>query len=151
MKQHHHDYFEGILQIRNPNKELLEWIRNRVMTEKRAFISKEKTVKNGIDLYMSSQHYLQNLGKQLQEKFNGILKTSKRLHTVDKMTSKLLYRVNVLFKPFPFKRGDIITLHGEQVQIMQIGKRVQVKNIQTGKKAMVPIELLVKRMRYSTP
>lgn len=144
MKQHHRDYFEGILQIRNPNKELLDWIRNRVLAQKRAFISKEKTVKNGIDLYMSSQHYLQNLGKQLQEKFKGILKTSKRLHTVDKVTSKLLYRVNVLFKPFPYKRGDIITLYGEQVQIMQIGKRVQIKNMQTGKKTTVPIESLVR-------
>src|SRR5574341_611308 len=98
MKERPKDYFEGVLQIREGSPELLAWIHNRIKTDGRARVAKEKKVKNGVDVYISDQHYLQNLGRQLKQKFTGILKTIKRLHTVNKMTSKLLYRVTVLFK-----------------------------------------------------
>ncbi|MEM3153975.1 MAG: NMD3-related protein [Candidatus Woesearchaeota archaeon] len=142
MKQHNKDYFEGILQIRNETPGLLSWIHARIKNEGRARVAKEKKVKNGVDLYISDQHYLQNLGRQLKQKFTGILKTSKRLHTVDKMTSKHIYRVTVLFKAIPFKKGDIVTLHGEKVEILRIGNKAQVKNIKSGTKKDIDLELL---------
>ena len=144
MKERPKDHFEGILQIRDPTDELLDWIRKRIHSQQRATIAKEKKVTNGVDLYISSQHYLQNLGKQLKEKFGGVLKVSMRLHTVDRMTSRQLYRVTVLFQPVPFKRGDIVTLHGEKVEILRIGKKAQVKNIATGKKSEISLEILMR-------
>ncbi len=147
MKQRPSEYFEGILQIRDGNKELLAWVHNRIISDGRARIAKEKKVKNGVDLYISDQHYLQNLGRKIKEKFSGILKTSRRLHTVDKTTSKLLYRVTILFKVLPFKRGDIITLHGEQVEILNIGHRAQIKNIKSGEKKYVDLDIL-SRIRH---
>lgn len=142
MKERPKDYFEGVLQIRGGSPELLTWIHNRIKTDGRARIAKEKKVTNGVDVYISDQHYLQNLGLQLKRKFTGILKVSKRLHTVDKMTSKLLYRVTVLFKVLPFKRGDIVTVHGEQVEILRIGNRAQVKDVKSGAKKDVDLEFL---------
>lgn len=138
------DYFEGILQIRNGSEEMLMWVHDRIKKEGKAAVAKEKRVRNGVDLYITDQHYLQNLGRKLRERFQGILKTSKRLHTTDKMTSKLLYRVTVLFKPFPFKRGDIITFHGEQVEIVRLANRVTVKDIKSGQKKEVDPELLLR-------
>jgi len=147
MKQRPNDYFEGILQIRNGSKELLDWIHNKIITDGKARIAKEKKVKNGIDLYISDQHYLQNLGRKIKEKFIGILKVSKRLHTVNKMTSKLVYRVTVLFKTLPFKRGDIITVHGEQVEILAIGHRAQIKDVKSGAKKEIDLDTLSRTIR----
>ncbi len=142
MKEQIKDYFEGILQIRDGNAELLNWIRDRIKSDGKARIAKEKKVTNGVDLYLSEQHYLQNLGRKIKEKFTGILKISMRQHTTDKMTSKLLYRVTVLFKVLPFKRGDIVTLHGEQVEILRIANRAQIKDVKSGKKRDVDLESL---------
>lgn len=144
MKQHPSDYFEGILQIRDPTDELLDWIRKRIQTQERARIAKEKKVTNGVDFYISSQHYLQNLGRQLKDKFGGILKVSKRLHTMDKMTSRHVYRVTVLFQPLPFKRGDMLMLQGEQVEILRVSKKVQIKNLRTGEKSEISIDKLIR-------
>jgi len=142
MEQHIQDYFEGILQIRGGNKELLDWINNRIIADGRARVAKEKKVANGIDLYISDQHYLQNLGRKIKEKFTGILKVSKRLHTMHKMTSKHVYRVTVLFKVLPLKRGDIVTVHGEQVEILTIKHRAQIKNIKSGAKKEIDLDTL---------
>ena len=147
MEQHIQDYFEGILQIRDGSKELLTWVHNRIIADGRARIAKEKKVTNGIDLYLSDQHYLQNLGRKIKERFTGILKVSKRLHTMDKMTSKHVYRVTVLFKVLPFKRGDIVTVHGEQVEIMTIGHRAQIKNVKSGKKKEITLDVLSRTIR----
>jgi NMD protein affecting ribosome stability and mRNA decay len=147
MKQHTSDYFEGILQIRNGSKELLAWIHHKIAADGKARVAKEKKVRNGTDLYISDQHYLQNLGRKIKEKFSGILKVSKRLHTVDKMTSKHLYRVTVLFKTLPFKRGDIVTVHGEQMEILSIGQKAQVKHIKSGAKKEIDLETLSRTAR----
>ncbi len=147
MKQHIADYFEGILQVRNGTQELMTWIHNRVKADNKAKITKEKRVSNGIDLYMTDQHYLQNLGRKIKEKFTGILKTSKRLHTMDKMTSKHIYRVTVLFKMLPLKRGDIITFQGEQVEILRIEHRAQVKIIKSGLKKEIDLDTLLRAIQ----
>ncbi len=140
MKERPKDYFEGVLQIRGGSPELLSWVHKTISADGRARVAKEKKVKNGVDVYISDQHYLQNLGRQLKHKFAGILKVSKRLHTTDKMTSKLLYRVTVLFKILPYKRGDIVTLYGEQVEVLNIGNKARVRDIRSGAKRDVDLE-----------
>ena len=142
MEEHISEYFEGILQIRHGNDELLDWIYNQIKTDKKAKVTKAKKVTNGVDLYITDQHYLQSLGKKIKERQIGILKVSTRLHTKDKVTSKHVYRITVLFKAVPFKRGDIVILHGEQVQILNIGSKAQVKDIESGAKRIVNLELL---------
>lgn len=142
MKTYTGDYFEGILQLRHVTPELLSWVRNRIKSDNKARIAKEKKAKNGIDLYISDQHYLQNLGKKLSKQFKGILKISKRLHTVDKMSSRHLYRVTVLFEQIHFKRGQKIFLHGEEFEILEVNEKVRVKNVKTGKKSIVGIDRL---------
>ena len=138
------DYFEGILQIRSEDVELLNWIHKRIKLDRKAAVAKEKKVTNGVDLYMSDQHYLQNLGKKISIQFPGILKISKRLHTMNKMTSRHVYRVTVYFKPYPFKHGDTLSVQGESLKILSLGNRVQVKNLQTGEKKFIPLEILLR-------
>lgn len=138
----HPDYFEGILQIRGGNQELLDWIQERVKADDKAAITKIKDVRGGIDLYVTDQHYLQNLGRKIQDTFAGVMKISQRIFTTDKMTSKHVYRVTVLFRPLPFKKGDIVTYQGDKIEILGIGKKVRVRYVETNKKAEIAPEKL---------
>ncbi|MBW3001634.1 hypothetical protein KY338_00570 [Candidatus Woesearchaeota archaeon] len=135
-------YFEGKLQLRNPTPEVLNYVRKKIAQDKYVWVAKEEKVKNGIDLWMSSNKFMLDLGKKLKKRFAGVLKTSKKLHTQHKITSKLLYRVTVLFKCLNFKRGDIIEVNGEQLKIIDISKQVMVKNLTTGKKERWKPEVL---------
>lgn len=91
-------YFEGILQLRNPNEEVLNFIRNQFKNNEKAWIAKTEGLKTGIDFYVSSNRFLLSLGKKLKKSFKGELKTSRKLHTQNRLTSKRVYRVTVLFR-----------------------------------------------------
>lgn len=91
-------YFEGILQLRKPNEEALNFIRNQFKKNEKAWIAKQEKLKTGIDLYISSNKFLMQLGKKLKKSFKGELKTSRKLHTKNRLTSRNVYRVTVLFR-----------------------------------------------------
>ena len=137
-----HNYFEGILQLRNPTQDMVDWVKEQIAKDKRAWIAKEEEVTNGIDLYLSSQHYLRALGKVLKQKFVGELKVTATLHTISKSTGKELYRVTVLFRFLGVKIGDLVTVSGEQFKLLRVDNQVQLKNVATGKKVWKKIEVL---------
>jgi len=94
----HPEYFEGTLQLRNPNEEVINFVRNQFKNNEKVWIAKQEKVKTGIDLYISSNKFLLSLGKKLKKSFKGELKTSRKQHSRNKMTSKTIYRVTVLFR-----------------------------------------------------
>ncbi len=143
----HADYYEGILQLRNPSTELINYVKRKISNDQKAVISKEKKVGNGLDLYLSSQHYLQSLGKDLKKRFSGFSKTSQKLHTVSKGTGKRLYRVTVLFRLLKFKKGDLVKIGGEEFRILAVNKKAFVKNTRTGKKEQYTLEMVDKYVR----
>ncbi len=124
MEQKHAEYFEGVLQLRNPSDEVLRFIRAQVSSKPGVFISKEKRIGDGIDFYMSSQHFLQNLGKKLKKRFTGELKVSRKLFTRNNLTSRDVYRVNVLFRVAKIKKGDKIKYKGEEYTVKSVAKKV---------------------------
>jgi len=127
------DYFEGILQLRNPTEELLKYVENKTKKDKKALITKRLKVKNGYDFYFSSQRYLRNLGNKIKNSFAGELKTSRKLFTRKRQTSKDVYRVNVLFRMSCLEKGQKMTYKGEQIKIMKLGKKILAKSVKTGK------------------
>jgi NMD protein affecting ribosome stability and mRNA decay len=92
------NYYEGKLQLRNPNEEVINFIKNQFKNNDKVWVAKYETLKNGVDIYVSSNHFLLALGKKLNKSFKGELKTSRKLHTQDRQTSKQVYRVTVLFR-----------------------------------------------------
>ena len=141
IKLPHAKYFQGILQLRNPSKELIDFVRRTVTRDQRALIVREKKVRNGVDMYLSSQKYLRALGKKLPKVFPGEMKMTRTLHTVSK-EGKQLFRVTVLFRLLKFKKGDILNVDDEQLEILRIDARVMTKNVKTGKKKRYAIEAL---------
>lgn len=145
------EYFEAILQLRKPRDEIVEFIEHETKARKTAFIAKKKKVQNGIDFYMSSQHFSQSLGKKLQQKFGGELKISQKLYSRNRLTSKETYRVSIFFRPFDFKVGDVVKIGDKIVSISALGrKNIAGTDLFTNKKANVEIkdkkiEILEKR------
>ncbi len=94
------EYFEGILQLRGENKEMLEKAHEFVLNDasyankKRVFITKIEEMKTGIDYYYTKQQYLPVIMKKLVKKFKAAGKTHAELFSRSRQTSKDLYRVN---------------------------------------------------------
>lgn len=135
-------YFEGILQLRDPTKEIIDFVRSEIRRSGRAQIAKEKKLKNGIDMYISSQHYLQTLGRILKLKFGGIMEISCRIQTCSHLTSKELYRVSVLFIPLKFAKGDVVKIHDGSWRILLIGNQIQLQNTISGEKKWLKTEIV---------
>lgn len=140
----HKDYYEGILQLRNHSKKLLDWVLKKIRDDDRAAVTKMKKVTGGLDLYITSQKYLRILGKKLKERFVGEYKETRTLHTQEKTSGKGLYRVTILFREWPYTVGDEITLKGETLKILSLGNQIRVQNIETGKKFFIKPEDLKK-------
>jgi len=133
------NYFQGILQLRDVNDEILSFVHNQM--KKRGDVAVTKTVKfaNGVDLYITSQKFIRIIGKKLKESFGGEMKVSAKLHTRNKQ-GKDLYRVNVFFKTLRHRKGDTVTVRGDKVRLISIGKKIFARNLSTGKRMTIRIE-----------
>lgn len=130
-------YFQGILQLRNPTQEIIDFVAKEIEKKKTAWIAKTENQKNGIDLYLSSNRLLKDLGKKLNTKFCGELIESSSLHTKSKQTGKDLYRGCILFRSYNIKKGDTIQIKGNSVKIIAMGKDILGKDIKTNKKVHI--------------
>jgi len=128
------DYFEGILQLRNVDDEVVNFALKEIEKNENTNIAKIKMVTNGVDIYLAPQKILRSLGNKLQHHFGGQLIVSRKLHTRSRVTSKDLYRINLLFRVPNFKKEDIIEYKGDKIKIIAVHKKVFAKDIKTGKK-----------------
>lgn len=143
MKSISSNYFEGILQLRNANDDILNFAIRSIEKKENTNIANIKKVTNGFDIYMAPQTFLRSLGNSLQKKFGGQLVISKRLHTQNKLTSKQVYRVNALFRMPNFRIGDIIKYRGDKVKVMSIKEKVSIKDIRTGRTKNVDFKQMI--------
>jgi NMD protein affecting ribosome stability and mRNA decay len=147
-KTPHAKYYEGILQLREPTQDTIDFIYNAVDRQKKDWvrISQVKKVKGGIDFYLTSKKYLKTLGKKLLKHFGGILKESAQLYSRNHQTGKNIYRLNISFKPSPYKVKDIITLDNEVYQVTSLDKRIAATNLKTRKKCLLKYEETIKKL-----
>ena len=133
------NYFQGILQLRDVNEEIYSFVHNQLKKRADVAVTKTANYENGKDLYLTSQKFIRIIGKKLKESFGGELKLSSKLHTKSK-TGKDLYRVNALYRPLKYKRGDLVSVRGDEVKILQVGRRIFARDLKTGKKIRIRIE-----------
>ena len=145
--RHKSGYFEGILQLRNVSDEVVEYAvaEAKKQNQRGIFITKQLKVRNGFDIYLTKRGYIHELGRELLNKFGGETKASKKLFSRDKLRSRDIYRVNVLFRQSKFKKGDILNIDNELFKVKRIDRHLTVVNIKTGKKtSIMPKHLKVK-------
>ena len=92
------NYHEATIQLRPDSEEILRFIYNQIKKRGNVFIAKEVELKTGRDIYLSDQHFAQSLGKKMKKSFKGKLMITRNLHGVNRLTSKKVYRVTVLFR-----------------------------------------------------
>ena len=136
----HSRYFEGVLQLRYGTPEVITYILSAVKKSRKAAIVDTQKVKNGFDYYFSSQRYLQQMGKQLKERFHGELVVSSKIFTRDRASSKEVHRVYVLFRVNPIKKWDVIDYRGDKLRVLSAGKNLHCKNLANGKRVLLKYE-----------
>jgi nonsense-mediated mRNA decay protein 3 len=92
------EYYEAILQLRNPTEEAVNCVLNAIEKRKDMRVAKVIEMKNGMDLYLSSQKFAHQIGKVLKKSYKGQLIESKKLYGQDRQSSRILYRRTVLFR-----------------------------------------------------
>ena len=135
-------YFEGTLQLRNPSQEIIDFVANEIEKEENVWIAKTVKQKKGIDLYISSNRFLKQIGKKIKERFTGELIQTSTLFTKNKLTSKEVHRGCILFRHYDIKKGDIIKVRGDPIEVLSIGKDIFGRNIETNKKVHIRFEQL---------
>ena len=130
------NYYQGILQLRDVNEEVLGFVRNQIKKRGDVFITKAVKLPNGFDFYITSQKFIRILGKKLKESFGGELKISAKLHTRNKQ-GKDLYRVNAMFRLLKYKRGSIVNVRGEEVRLVRMGQKIFAKSMKTGRRMTI--------------
>ena len=142
-----HDYFEGILQLRDCTEEFVEGVITDIRASGKCQIAKILPEKRGVDIYVSDQHYIQALGKSLKYRFGGELLSTKKLFGRHSKHGKIVYRVTVLFRRIPFSVGDIIETEDGQLKILSIKNKIQVQNLKSGKKELLRFEQIARWAR----
>lgn len=136
VKQAPDQYFQGILQLRNPREKVVDFIFRWVKkyAKKGVNISKVVKVRGGFDYYMSSNKFLRTLSNKLYSEFGGVVSLNEKLFSYNRQTGKNVYRLNVLFKVPGFIKGDVIEFKDKLILVKSVSKKVSGKDIIVDKK-----------------
>ncbi len=114
------DYFEVTLQLRNMREEILDFVQSELNSRNMKIAQIEKQ-RNGVDLYLPSQHFAASLARKLVAKFGGEMQITTRLFGVSK-TGKTLYRAAILYTASDYVPGDIVEIDRKIILLKSIGK-----------------------------
>ena len=117
------NYFEGILQLRNIDQSIVEYILNQFEKYK-VGIAKIEEVKNGFDVYSASNKFSRKIAHKLQNEFGGEVKESAKLYTKSQLTSKMVYRLNVLYRGPLIKKGEIVKVKDKIIKVSSLTKNI---------------------------
>lgn len=117
----HPNYYEAILQLRDVTDEVVHFVKEDIKKYRVPVTKIAKTI-NGTDYYLADNQYARALGKRLQQYFGGQTIITASLHT--QIDGKDKYRVTVLFRGVPFKKGDKVFYQDDQYEIKAMGKDI---------------------------
>lgn len=134
----HPQYYEGTLQLRNINQEMVDFVHDEI-DRVGMRIAKETPVHDGLDIQLTDKSLMKALAKTLQSLFGGEYKESATLFT--KIDGKDVYRLTILFRGMgEARKGDRIIHRGEEYEIKIVGKDVLLQEVKSGKKIHVKYE-----------
>ena len=132
-------YYEGILQVRNTNKEIKDYIKNQIQKNEIP-INKITQTKETADYYFQKKKQMEPLALKIMRNFGGIIRTNAQLFSHNKQTSKDIYRVNTLITIPKFSTGDVIIRDGKPLKVTATKKIINTTNLETGKKYAFKLE-----------
>ncbi|MGV8172221.1 MAG: NMD3-related protein [Candidatus Woesearchaeota archaeon] len=135
-------YFEGILQVRNADKSIIDFIKKDLSRykSKGIHINKEIDIDGSginVDYYYTDKGYLKVIAEKLRNNFGAILKHNAQLFSIDWETSKNLYRLNVLVEFPKYHKNDVIKIGRQLFKIVSMDEKIHVSNIETDTKTLL--------------
>ena len=88
------DYYEAILQLRGEVSEIMDFIDDQVIKEKKIY--RLERVKNGFNLYLVDKHFANTLSNVLKKRFN--VKVKKTFKLITRREGKDIYRSVILVR-----------------------------------------------------
>lgn len=99
-------YYEAILQLRPKDEEVLKFVKKQLEKRNDVSVAKIVNLETGTDLYLTSHRFAKSLSNKLKKVFKGTLKVTKKLHTVDRLTSRKIYKITICFRLKPKPEED---------------------------------------------
>ena len=134
MEGKHPLYYEAILQLRDIVPEIEEFA-FAAIKKKGVPITRIKKVQGGIDIYLADKRVARTIGKQLQERFGGEHKVTQSVYGMK--GGNTIYRITILFRGLPFRKGQQVLYKGEPCTVLLLGKDIFLRQDATGKKMHV--------------
>lgn len=136
------NYFEAILQLRGHTMDQFDEIVDYI-EENNCKIAKHVVVNKDVDLYLSSQKFIQQLGRWLKIQYNNVnILSTRTLHTRDTKANKDLYRVTLCVRFLKYGIGDVVEYKGDEIKITSMGQKPSGKIIGTGKRVFLDPKML---------
>ncbi|MBL7051984.1 MAG: hypothetical protein ISS01_02750 [Nanoarchaeota archaeon] len=93
------NYYEAIIQLRPYDEEVFLFIKKEIKKRKdNVYMTKIVYLKEGTDVYISSQKFARTLGPKIKKRFDGELKMTRTIHTRNRLKSRNVYRATILFR-----------------------------------------------------
>jgi NMD protein affecting ribosome stability and mRNA decay len=129
-------YFEGNLQLMNPNQEVVEFISRDIekMKSKHVFLTDLKESKKMVEFFLTDQSYLKVLARKVQSEFGGRLELHETLFSKNRQTSKDLYRLTALLRLPELKKGDVISSDDHLYLVTKLSDSIIVEDLEHNRK-----------------
>ena len=133
---------QAILQLRNPTKEVIRFTDAELEKNTRTKVNEVVDVENGLDYYLTDKDEAVKIARRLRTKFGVEFVVSPKLYTFDSQHGKRIYRLAVLFRYYPIKKGDSVEIKGKKIKVIFLGKKIFGQEEKTGKKVHLEFEEL---------
>jgi nonsense-mediated mRNA decay protein 3 len=121
--ERHTQYFEGVLQLRNVSQDMVEFVLSQFEKNK-VGIADILELKNGLDIYSASNKFSRKIAKKLVNEFGGEIKENPRLFSKSRLTSRNIYRLNVLYKAPEIRKGEVIAFRDRIIKVSSLSKNL---------------------------
>ncbi len=131
-------YYEGIVQIRAENRIPMD--EELVMAEEIAysvlgeadFISKERKLKEGLDIYVSSMECGRRISRGIVKKLGGIFSESRKVY--GRKDGRNVYRVSFSVRLPGFEEGAMVEMGDKMISVEKVmgGKGIECVDMKTG-------------------
>ncbi len=118
----HEGYYEGIVQLRNCTDDSIRLVRRLAKEKMPNMISEEKIVRGGVDFYVKKKSFLRFVASKVQERLGGEVIFSDKIHGIDKLTSKQIFRETVLINLPRLVKKEVVVFDGNVYSVFSVNK-----------------------------
>jgi len=103
-------------------EKIKNYIDNVSKKDSTEYITKIEYVKNGVDIFLSTQNQTNKIIRLLKPEYNFLIKSSKKLMSRDVQRGKNIYRIKTLIKFLPIEKEDEVITKNIKYIVDKIGK-----------------------------